>query len=329
MIRFDLLTIFPDIFDSYINESILGRAQKAGLIKINSVDIRKYADDLPAPRLDTYFVYAILCENGDIYIGQTDNIQHRWDKHLRGTAAIHTKKHKPKQLIHYETYGSSKEAVDREKWLKTGFGRKWLKREWQAGRTRQAGKHSTTDDKPYGGGAGMVMKIEPIYKAVVKNSLYKTSTTKSGLKHAKSQRIVLLSAKGRQFTQEVARELTKYKQIMLIAGRYEGVDERVSEYIADEEISIGPYILSGGELPALIIVEAVARLIPGVLGNEESLINESFSGTISIKDISHDKAPPAYTRPEIFFPKRGIEWRVPEVLLSGNHKRIKEWRRKQ
>ncbi len=194
-------------------------------------------------------------------------------------------------------------------------------------------KHKVVDDKPYGGGAGMLMKIEPIYRAIVANSLYKINVSKTGLKKAKSQRIILLSAKGERFTQQKARELAKYKQIMLICGRYEGVDERVAEYMADEEISIGEYVLTGGEVPALVILDAVARLKKGVLGNEESLVEESFA-----QGEEGEAAPAArearggaeyaqYTRPEVFCPKKGVEWRVPQVLLSGDHKAIKEWRR--
>lgn len=243
--RFDILTIFPRMMDSYIHESILKRAQEAGRIEIAAHDIREYAKD----------------------------------------------------------------------------------------------KHRTTDDAPYGGGAGMVMKVEPIYEAVVASSLFKTKVTKEGLGHAKGTRIVLLSAKGEQFTQAKAYELSKYKQLILICGRYEGVDERVADFIADEEISVGPYVLTGGELPALTIVDAVARLVPGVLGNEESLAEESFGGpptrkasadaasSVQIKDLEKTREYPQYTRPEVFSPKRGVEWKVPEVLLGGNHKQIGEWRK--
>ena len=152
-------------------------------------------------------------------------------------------------------------------------------------------------------------------------------------------RVILFSAKGKQFTQADARRLAKYDQLILICGRYEGVDERVAEHIADEELSVGNFVLTGGEIPAMIIVDAVARLIPGVLGKAESLLEESFSlahnkslivyrknNKISHKPlaISYSLEYPQYTRPEKF---RG--WPVPEVLLSGDHKKIKEWREKQ
>jgi len=170
-------------------------------------------------------------------------------------------------------------------------------------------KHRTTDDIPYGGGAGMVMKVEPIYKnvgAILKKSRYKR----------KDVRVILLGAKGKIFDQFKARELAKkYKQLVLICGRYEGVDQRVADKIADEEISVGPYVLSGGELGAAIIVDSITRLIPGVVGNESSLVEESYeNGSLEY---------PQYTRPEDF---RG--WKVPPVLLSGDHQKVKEWRTK-
>jgi len=171
-------------------------------------------------------------------------------------------------------------------------------------------KHRTTDDIPYGGGAGMVMKIEPIYRNVEK-------ITKDSLFKRKDIRIVLLSAKGEIYNQKKARALSgKYRQIILICGRYEGVDERVAKYVADEEISVGPYILSGGELGAALIVDSVTRLVPGVVGNERSLVEESYeTGTTEY---------PQYTRPGEF---QG--WKVPKVLSSGDHQKIKEWRRKK
>lgn len=212
MMRFDILTLFPHIFDSYLGESILKRAQEAGHISIAAHNIRDFATD----------------------------------------------------------------------------------------------KHHKTDDTPYGGGAGMVMKVEPIWKAV--ESLK--------VAHADlSRRIVLLSAKGKPFRQEDARRLSAYEQIVLICGRYEGVDERVAEYVADEELSIGDFVLTGGELPALVIVDAVARLVPGVLGNETSADTESHREPGYLEH-------PQYTKPEVF-----NEWCVPEVLLSGNHADIDRWRR--
>ncbi|MDP2704088.1 MAG: tRNA (guanosine(37)-N1)-methyltransferase TrmD [bacterium] len=171
-------------------------------------------------------------------------------------------------------------------------------------RTFTKDKHKTVDDKPYGGGPGMVMKIEPIYKAV-----------QSARKKGKKERVILFSTRGKIFTQKDARRLAKYDHLILICGRYEGVDERVAKHIADEEISIGDYVLSGGELPAMVIVEAVSRHIPGVLGKYESL--EEIKGSY-----------PVYTRPEMFTTKTGKKLKVPKVLLSGNHKKIEEWRKK-
>ena len=234
--RFDIITIFPKIFDSYFGESILARAQKKKLIKIQAHDLRKWASD----------------------------------------------------------------------------------------------KHRKTDDSPYGGGPGMIFMVEPIYKAVqelkTQNSKLKTTTQKSKVK----QRVILFSAKGKTFTQADARRLAKYDQLILICGRYEGVDERVAEHIADEELSVGNYVLTGGEIPAMIVVDSVSRLISGVLGKKESLAEESFG----VRPLWRDKSPakagspyleyPQYTRPEKF---RG--WKVPEVLLGGNHKKIEEWRREK
>lgn len=165
-------------------------------------------------------------------------------------------------------------------------------------------KHKTVDDTPYGGGAGMVMKAEPIYEAV------------KNIKKSENSRIILFSAKGKKFTQADAKRLAEYDNLILICGRYEGVDERVAENIADEEISIGDFVLTGGEIPAMVIVDSVTRLLPGVLGNAESAEYESHS---SEGYLEH----PQYTKPEEF---QG--WKVPEVLLSGDHKKIEEWREK-
>jgi len=168
-------------------------------------------------------------------------------------------------------------------------------------------KHRTTDSSPYGGGAGMVMKVDVVARAVA-------SALKSKIK-SKKLKIVLFSVSGRQFNQSKARELAKkYTDIVLICGHYEGVDERVKKIFKAEEISIGPYILTGGELPAMAVVDAVSRHIGGVLGKKESL--EEIKGSY-----------PVYTRPEIFAHK-GRKYRVPEVLLKGDHKKISEWRRK-
>lgn len=223
MLKFDIITIFPNIFDSYFSESILRRAKEKKLIEIEAHDLRKWTSD----------------------------------------------------------------------------------------------KHKTVDDTPYGGGPGMVLKVEPIFKAV--EALKKISKNKK-LK----RRIVLFSAKGKQFTQTDARRLAKYDQLIMICGRYEGVDERVAENVADEEISIGQYVLTGGELPAMTVVDAVSRLVPGVLGKAESLKEESFSTVLDKKKKAEDYLEhPHYTKPEKF-----KSWKVPEVLLVGNHKKIEEWRAK-
>jgi tRNA (guanine37-N1)-methyltransferase len=164
--------------------------------------------------------------------------------------------------------------------------------------------HRTVDDRPFGGGEGMLLKPEPIFEAI--ESIWPERNSK--------QKIVLLSAQGRKFDQQVARELLANDEILLICGRYEGVDERVAEHLADEELSIGDYVLSGGELAAAVVVDAVARLLPGVVGNQESTLNESFEA--GILDC------PQWTRPADF---RG--WKVPDVLLSGNHAEIRKWRK--
>jgi tRNA (guanine37-N1)-methyltransferase len=165
--------------------------------------------------------------------------------------------------------------------------------------------HRTVDDRPFGGGEGMVLKPEPIFDAV--ESIWPSRGAK--------QKVILLSAQGRRFTQQVARELVLNDELLLVCGRYEGVDERVAEHLADEELSIGDYVLSGGELAAAVVVDAVARLLPGVVGNKESTVNESFEER-GILDC------PQWTRPAEF---RG--WKAPEVLLGGNHAEIRKWRK--
>lgn len=183
-------------------------------------------------------------------------------------------------------------------------------------------KRKTVDDTPYGGGAGMVMKTEPIYEAV--------KSIKAKIKNKKSikSRIILFSAKGKPYKQEDALRLAKYDQLILICGRYEGVDERVAQYVADEEISIGNYVLTGGEIPAMIIVDSVSRLIPGVLGNPDSLKEESFNvvnhPSAENEDLKNIGEYPQYTKPEEF-----QNWKVPKILLSGNHQEIKKWREKK
>lgn len=166
------------------------------------------------------------------------------------------------------------------------------------------GRHKNTDDRPYGGGEGMVMKPEPIYKAL------------KSIKREENSLVILLSPQGERFDQDMAWQLSRYSQLIFICGRYEGIDERIRILCAEKEISIGDYILSGGELAALVIIDAVSRLIPGVLGGERSNIEESFSNGL----LEY----PQYTRPRVF---EGLE--VPEVLLSGNHEQIKKWRRRE
>jgi len=165
-------------------------------------------------------------------------------------------------------------------------------------------KHHTADDYPYGGGAGMVLKPEPIFEAV------------EAIDKKEGTSIILLSPQGRLFTQEVAQELSQHSRLVLICGHYEGVDERVREYLASDEISIGDYVLSGGELAAMVVIDSVFRLVPGVLGSEASPLDDSHVGGL----LEY----PQYTRPPQY---RG--WPVPEVLLSGNHAQINSWRREQ
>jgi tRNA (guanine37-N1)-methyltransferase len=166
-------------------------------------------------------------------------------------------------------------------------------------------RHRTVDDRPFGGGEGMLLKAAPIFEAV--EAVWP--------ERREGSKVILLSAQGKKFDQAKARELSKLKELLLICGRYEGVDERVAEHLADEELSIGDYVLSGGELAAAVVVDAVARLQAGVLGNESSSVDESF-GAEGWLDW------PQYTRPAEF---RG--WKVPEVLIGGNHEEIRKWRR--
>jgi tRNA (guanine37-N1)-methyltransferase len=218
MKKFDIITLFPQIFEGFKNESLLARAQKKKLLSLKAHNLRDWT---------------------------TDN-------------------------------------------------------------------HKTVDGRPYGGGAGMVLMIEPISKAVKKVKAKKGKT-----------RVVLLSAKGKTFTQKDARRLLKYDQIIFVCGRYEGVDERVAEHIADEELSLGNFVLFGGEVASMVMIEAVSRLIPGVVAKTESIINESFSDKEALL-----KEHPQYTRPEVFI-LNGKKLKVPPVLLTGNHAKINEWRKKK
>jgi len=211
VIRFDVLSIFPEMLISPLSFSLLKKAQEKGLLSINLHDIRSWAED----------------------------------------------------------------------------------------------KHKMTDDAPYGGGCGMVMKVEPVEKAL---AAVKISTENS--------LVVLMTPQGETFNQTIAAELAGKKQVIIICGRYEGFDERIREHLADREISIGDYILTGGELSALVLIDAVSRLVPGVLGNEESTVSESFSrGLLEY---------PQYTRPAEY---KG--WKAPDVLLSGNHAEIELWRKNE
>ena len=171
-------------------------------------------------------------------------------------------------------------------------------------------KHHTTDDTPYGGGGGMVMKPGPVFEAV--ESVLGPRVASGPL----IVPVILLTPQGRVFTQSVAEELARYERIALLCGRYEGVDERIREHLVGDEISIGDYVLTGGELPALLIIDAVSRLIPGVLGDPTGAQDDSHS--MGLLEYPH------YTRPPEF---RG--WKVPEVLLSGDHGKIEKWRREQ
>lgn len=219
--RFDIITIFPHIFGSYLNESIIKRAQKSGKMKINIVDLRKFSTD----------------------------------------------------------------------------------------------KHKKVDDKPYGGGPGMVFKIEPLTKALA--SILRQKTKHALIPAAARIKVILFSASGKQFNSQMANGWAKkYNRIIMIAGHYEGVDERVKKIFKIEEISIGSYVLTGGELPAMTVIDAVSRHIPGVLGKNESLEEKRLGVGV-----------PVYTRPEVFT-YQGKKYSVPKVLLSGDHKKIEEWRKK-
>lgn len=229
--KFNVITIFPKIISDYCDETILARAQKNNLIKINPINLRDFTDD----------------------------------------------------------------------------------------------KRQTVDDTPYGGGAGMVMKPEPFFKALKSldaipfskdNGLTKIKKIFNG-EIKKKKRTILLSPRGKQFDQRMAERWSKFDEITFICGRYEGIDQRVVDHMVDEEISVGPYVLAGGELGSLIMIEAISRLIPDVLGNEESLLEETNN-----VDINSEYA--QYTKPADF-----NGWKVPEILLSGDHKKIADWRREQ
>lgn len=213
MIKFDVITVLPEIFNSYLGESLIARAQKKKLIKINVHNLRKWT---------------------------TDN-------------------------------------------------------------------HKTVDGRPFGGGLGMVLMVEPIYKALRQ------------IKKDKKAKVILFTPRGQKFTQKLATKLSKQKQIIFICGRYEGVDQRVAEKLADMEISIGDYDLMGGELPSMVCIEAISRLVPGVLGKPQ-LLKERITKSGGFIEYAQ------YTRPEVFKTKDGKKWKVPPVLISGDHKKIEEWK---
>jgi tRNA (guanine37-N1)-methyltransferase len=192
-------------------------------------------------------------------------------------------------------------------------------------------KHRTVDDRPFGGGEGMVLKPEPLFEAVEKLLGHSLGEASSPAKPDGRTAILLMSAGGKRFDQEAARRYAELGRVIFICGRYEGVDERVAEHLATEEISIGDFVLSGGELPAMLIIDAVTRLLPGALGNEESSQNESFNRApgqpVRVNPANSSLSPllldfPHYTRPAEY---RG--WRVPEVLMGGNHAEVAKWRR--
>lgn len=223
MLVFDIITIFPKIFDSFLKESFIKKAQEKGLIKINIHNLRDWAGD----------------------------------------------------------------------------------------------RRKTVDDRPFGGGLGMVLKIEPIFKAVQSLKL-------KGKKQSASWRtkIILFTPRGKKFNQQLAYKLSKLDRVIMICGRYEGVDERVAKHIADIELSIGDYDLMGGELPAMVVAETITRLVPGALG-KPAFLKERVTKEKGFIEY------PQYTRPETFKPRKGVKWKAPTALLSGHHKKIEDWREKR
>jgi tRNA (guanine37-N1)-methyltransferase len=219
-LNIDILSIFPEMFPGYVDASILGRAQRSGLLRVTAHQLRTWTHD----------------------------------------------------------------------------------------------NHKTVDDRPYGGGPGMLMKVEPFHEALIALKLRTKKGAKTSL--GKKTRVILTSAKGKMFTQKDAVRLSKMDRLVFLCGRYEGVDERVAKKLADEELSIGPYVLTGGELPALVMIDAISRLRSGVLGKEASLSEESHSTPGSLEY-------PQYTRPEDY-----LGWKVPKRLLTGHHADIAAWRKK-
>lgn len=225
---FDIITIFPDFFNCFANESLIKKAQEKGLIKINTHNLRDFTND----------------------------------------------------------------------------------------------PHQVVDDKAFGGGIGMVLKVEPIYRAIQALTPKKQmQALHSNNAAARKVKIINFSPRGKKFKQKMAAEWAKLDKLILICGRYEGIDERVSKYIADENISIGNFVMLGGEVAAMAVIESVSRLIPGVIG-KPLLLKKRITKQKGFTEF------PQYTRPEVFEPKTGKKWKVPKVLLSGHHKNIKEWRKK-
>jgi tRNA (guanine37-N1)-methyltransferase len=190
-------------------------------------------------------------------------------------------------------------------------------RDWSSTNKDDCWSHKMVDDRPYGGGAGMVMMVEPVYRALrefkIQDSKLKIGKTKT----------IIFSPKGRNYDQTVAEEFSTLDVLIMICPHYEGFDDRILNFV-DEEICIGDYILTGGEIPALAVIDSVARLVPGVLGNDASVQIESFS---ELKNGKRNLEYPQFTRPAVFTDDDGVEHKVPEVLLSGNHKEIEEWRK--
>ncbi len=172
-------------------------------------------------------------------------------------------------------------------------------------------RHRVVDDVSFGGGPGMVMKPEPLFRAIEEIAIERGAPTA----------VILTTPQGRRFSHAEAVRFSRMERLIVICGRYEGVDERVAEALVTDEISIGDYVLTGGELPAMVVLDAVSRHVPGVVGKAESVVHESHSEPGYLEH-------PQYTRPEVFSPAKGVNWSVPEVLLSGDHKKVAEWREK-
>ena len=209
-------------------------------------------------------------------------------------------------------------AFSQESLLKKAQEKKLLKISIHNLRDWAKDPHKKVDDKPFGGGLGMVFKVEPLYRAV--------QSLKGKNKKLKTK-VILFTPRGKKFTQQKAEELVKNKRLIFLCGRYEGIDERVAEHIADEELSIGDYVLMGGEIPAMAVIETIARLIPGVVGKPSFLKERRLGAKKGQKQGFLEY--PQYTRPEVFSPKKGTAWKVPKVLLSGDHKKIEEWKQKR